>query len=94
MKPTWVVAILAVLAGLLAGYLVWGARSRQLQSELATVKAHLAEADRATGQQGALATRLQEVEAYLKAATESLTREQEARAQLEKLAAERTPTKK
>ena len=88
------VAIVALVVGVGAAYLAWGARTRQLESEGGQVRARLAEARQAPVREGAMATKVQELEAQIKKATEDLTREQEARAKLEAVAAQLIPTKK
>ena len=88
------VAIVALVVGVGASYLAWGARTRQLESEVSQVRAHLAEAQQAPVREGAMATKVQELEAQIKKATEDLTREQDARARLEAIAARLAPTKK
>ncbi len=93
MKPAALVAIVAVLVGVLVGYLVWGAQGRQVEAELGALKARLAEAQEASVREGALASKVQELEAQLKTATENLKTEQETRERLEKLAAKLAPRK-
>ena len=88
------VAIVAFVVGVGAGYLAWGARTHQLESEGGQVKARLAEAQQAPVREGAMATKVQELEAQIKKATEDLKREQEARIKLEAIAARLAPTKK
>ena len=88
------VASVALVVGVGAGYLVWGARTRQLESEVSQIKARLAEGQQGAAREGAIATKVQELEAQIKKATEDLTREQEARAKLEAVAARLAPTKK
>lgn len=81
--------VIAILIGVLAGYLVWGASSQTLDGELASVKGKLAEARKAAVQEGALATKLQELEGQLKQASERLTSEKDAREKLEALVAKK-----
>ena len=86
-KPAAVVGIIAILIGIVVGYLVWGSHLQRLADELAAVKGQLAEARQVAQREGAVATRIQEVEGQLKQATESLGKERELREKLEKLTA-------
>ena len=87
------VASVALVVGVGAGYLVWGARTRQLESEVSQVKARLAEARESAVREGALATKVQDLEAQIRKATEDLKHEQEALAKLETVAAKLTGKK-
>ena len=86
-KKVALIAILAVVVGILVGYLVWGSPAQQLASEMAAVKAR---AQQATVQEGVIATRLQQIESQIKEATERLKGEEEQRQKLEALAAKQT----
>jgi Tfp pilus assembly protein FimT len=85
--PTVGIAIVALLVGAGAAYLVWGAGAQRVEGELSQVKARLAEAQQAAVREGAMATKVQELEAQIKSAAEALKTEQEARAKLEAVAA-------
>ena len=82
-KKVTIVGIIAILIGLLAGYLFWGTQSKQVASELEAARKSLAEAQQPTSQEAALAAKLQEVEAQLKQVTERLNSERELRQKLE-----------
>jgi uncharacterized protein HemX len=82
-----VVAVIAVVVGLGVGWITWGRPSQDLAGELATVRKTLDEARQAATREGALATKVQQMEAQIKQASESLKSEQELRQKLEKLAA-------
>ncbi len=82
-----VVAIVLLLVGLLAGYLFWGQRQRQLAGELTATKARLAEAQASSGREAELNRRLQEAQVQLTQLTEQLTQAREARQKLEALVA-------
>ncbi len=83
-------AILAVVVGILIAYLVWGNQAQQLQNEVAAVKAR---AQQAGIQEGMMATKLQQIEAQIKEATERLKSEQDQRQKLEALAAKQQKKK-
>ena len=85
--PTAVIGIVAILIGLFIGYLSWGASAGKLSTELTAAKAKVAEAQQAAVREGALATKVQDLESQLKQASESLGKEKETREKLEKLAA-------
>jgi hypothetical protein len=79
-----VAAIVAILIGLLVGYLFWGYPSRERDAELARARAQLEEARKGgAGQEQALEQKLQALEAQLKEATDRLAAEREARARVE-----------
>lgn len=80
-KKATVVGIVALLIGILVGYLYWGYRV----TELDALKKRLAEVQQAAAQEGAAATRLQQVEAQLKEMTERLNSERDMRQKLEAL---------
>ena len=46
-KKVTIVGIIAILVGLLVGYLMWGAQTKALQGELDQIKSRLAEAQKA-----------------------------------------------
>lgn len=89
-KKVTLIAILAVVVGILVGYLVWGNQAQQLANEVAAVKAR---AQQAGVQEGMMATKLQQIEAQIKEAVERLKAEQDQRQKLEALAA-KLPKKK
>ncbi len=82
-KKTTVVGIVLLLIGLLAGYLFWGYRMRDLSAELANAKAKLAEAQQVAAQEATMAAKLKDLEAQLKQVTERLNSERQAREQLQ-----------
>lgn len=89
-KTVTLIAILAVVVGILVGYLVWGNQAQQLANEVAAVKAR---AQQAGVQEGMMATKLQRIGAQIKEAAERLKAEQDQRQKLEALAAKQ-PKKK
>lgn len=84
MSIKWVIAlgIGTILIGLLAGYLMWGRSTQPLVSELAGVKAQLAEQ---TQRAEDLQRRFAEIESELKRAMEGLKAERELRQRLEEI---------
>ena len=82
-KRITVLAIVLLLVGLLAGYVFWGYRAKQLTDELAAAKTRLAEAERARAETTDLTTKLQEAEGQLQQLTERVNNEREARRKLE-----------
>ena len=78
-----VIGIIAILIGLLVGYLFWGYRSKQVESELTAAKAQFADAQKAADQGTAVAEKLKALEAQLKEVTASLEKERAARAELQ-----------
>jgi uncharacterized protein HemX len=82
-KTAAVVVVIALLIGLLAGYLFWASRTRELTSQLATAKDRLAQAQQSSAQADAAAAKLREAEAQLKQVTADLDAERARRAQLE-----------
>ena len=89
-KKVTLFAILAVVVGILIGYLVWGNQAQQLQNEVAAVKAKVQQSGI---QEGMMATKLQQIEAQIKEATERLKSEQDQRQKLEALAAKQQKKK-
>jgi nitrogen fixation-related uncharacterized protein len=88
MKPIAVVAaVVALIVGVGVGYAVWGAKTSQLEADIGQAKARLADAQQAAVREGTMATKLQDVEARIKKATEDLKTEQDAKEKLEKVAA-------
>ena len=73
------VGIIALLVGLLIGWLFWGQRAKELDA----VKGRLAEVERSAAQEGAMATKVRELEARLEEATERLDKERKLREELE-----------
>jgi hypothetical protein len=83
-KRVTVIGIIALIIGLLVGYLWWGNRATQTASELLGLRTRLAQAEKAaTTQEEALGAKLRGLEAKLKEVTDALNRERAARAQLE-----------
>lgn len=77
-KPT-IVAIVALIIGLLIGYLFWGYQGKQLETALAAAKADLAAAEKSRVPGEALAAKVKGLEEQLKQVTESLAKEKELR---------------
>jgi hypothetical protein len=75
-----VVAIVAVLVGLLIGWLYWGTGTRRLEDELARVRA---QAEQAGRQEEAMTAKLADVERRLGEVQSELAREKAAREALE-----------
>src|SRR5262249_53302932 len=72
-----VIGIIAAIIGLGVGYMTWGPQASQAQMDVAAAKAKLEEARKAAEREGQLATKIQDAEAKLKAAQESLKSEQD-----------------
>jgi hypothetical protein len=81
-KKVTIVGIIAILVGLLVGYLMWGASSKALQGELEQLKSRLAEAQKAASREKELSDKLVQMEAQLKQLTDDLTKERERREQM------------
>jgi Tfp pilus assembly protein PilO len=78
-KRVTIVAIVAILVGLLIGYLFWGHQLKTTQGELDQLKARLAEAQAAAGREKDLTAKLQELETQLKQVTDDLAKEKQRR---------------
>lgn len=78
-KRVTIVAIVAILVGLLIGYLFWGHQVKTAQGELDQLKARLAEAQTAADREKGLSAKLQELETQLKRVTDDLAKEKERR---------------
>jgi uncharacterized protein HemX len=76
-------AIVAILVGLLAAYLMWGTQTKSLRSELDQLDARLAEAQKATTREKELSDRLAQMEAQLKQVSDDLAEETARREELE-----------
>jgi uncharacterized protein HemX len=83
-KRVTIVAIIAILIGLLVGYLFWGSSARRQEAELVQAQASLEEARKsAAAQEQALSQKLQALETQLKEVSDRLTAEKEARTRVE-----------
>lgn len=82
-KKVTIVGIVAILIGLLVGYLWWGAQSKSLQGELDQLKARLTEAQKAATHEKELSEKLTQMEAQLKQVTDDLAKEKETREKLQ-----------
>ncbi|HZS32216.1 MAG TPA: hypothetical protein VFC42_02445 [Methylomirabilota bacterium] len=82
-KRVTIVAIVAILVGLLVGYLFWGYQLKTTQGELDQLKARLAEAQKAATHEKELSGKLQELESELKRVTDDLTKEKGRREQMQ-----------
>jgi uncharacterized protein HemX len=78
-----VVAIVAILIGLLAAYLMWGTQTKSLRSELDQLDARLAEAQKAVTREKELSDKLAQMEAQLKQVSDDLAEETARREELE-----------
>ena len=79
-KKVTVIAIIVLLVGLLIGYLFWGSKAQQLASDAAAARA---QAQQAASQEAAMRAKLADLEGQLKALTEKLNAEKEAREKLQ-----------
>jgi cytochrome c-type biogenesis protein CcmH/NrfG len=82
-KKVTIVAIIAILVGLLVGYLMWGAQTKTLQGELDQLKARLAEAQKAATREKELSAKLAQMEAQLKQVSDDLAKEKARREQMQ-----------
>ena len=82
-KKVTIVAIVAILIGLLVGYLMWGSQSKSLQGELDQLKARLAEAQKAATHEKELSDKLTAMEAQLKQVMDDLAKEKAKREQMQ-----------
>jgi uncharacterized protein HemX len=90
-KKVTITAIIAILVGLLVGYLMWGYQAKALQGELDQLKAKLAEAEKSVVREKELSEKLTAMEAQLKQVSDELAKEKERR---EKMAAQVSKGKK
>jgi cell division protein FtsL len=79
-KKVTIVGIVAILIGLLIGWLFWGSQAKDLQGELAKLRA---QAQAAAQQEAATASKLGQLESQLKALTAELEKEKAAREALQ-----------
>ncbi len=84
-KNVTIVAIVAILIGLLVGYLMWGTHTKSLQGELDQLKAPLAEAQKAATREKELSDKLAQMDAQLKQLSDDLA---EAKARREEMQAQ------
>jgi uncharacterized protein HemX len=82
-KKVTIVGIIAILIGLLLGYLFWGAPSKSAQGELDQLKARLTEAQKAVSREKELTDKLTQMEAQLKQLTDDLAKEKAKREQMQ-----------
>ena len=82
-KKVTIVAIVAILIGLLVGYLMWGTNTRSLQGELDQLKARLAEAQKAATREKELSDKLAQMDAQLKQVSDDLAKEKARREQMQ-----------
>jgi uncharacterized protein HemX len=82
-KKATIVGIVAILIGLLVGYLMWGTQMKSLQGELDQLKARLAEAQKAASHEKELSEKLAQMEAQLKQVTDDLAKEKEKREKMQ-----------
>ena len=80
-KKVTIVGIIAILVGLLVGYLMWGAQTKALQGELDQIKSRLAEAQKASTREKELSDKLVQMEAQLKQVSDDLAKEKARREQ-------------
>jgi uncharacterized protein HemX len=82
-KKVTIVAIVAILIGLLVGYLMWGSQAKSLQGELDQLKARMTEAQKAATHEKELSEKLAQMEAQLKQVTDDLAKEKAKREQMQ-----------
>lgn len=82
-KKVTIVAIVAILIGLLVGYLMWGSQAKSLMGELDQLKARLTEAQKAASHEKELSEKLTQLETQLKQVTDDLAKEKAKREQLQ-----------
>jgi len=82
-KKVTIVGIVAILIGLLVGYLMWGAQTKSLQGELAQLKVSLADAQKAATREKELSDKLAQMEAQLKKMSDDLAKEKAKREQMQ-----------
>jgi uncharacterized protein HemX len=84
-----VIGLIAAIIGLGIGYMTWGSQASQAQKDVAAAKAQLDETRKAAEREGQLATKIQDAEAQLKTAQESLKTEMDQTKKLETQLAKR-----
>ena len=82
-KKVTIVGIVAILIGLLVGYLMWGAQTKSLQGELDQLKARLTEAQKAVSREKELSEKLAQMEGQLKQMSDNLTAEKAKREKMQ-----------
>mgnify|MGYP003578718556 CR=1 FL=1 len=82
-KKVTIVAIIAILVGLLVGYLWWGAQSKSLQGELDQLKSRLAEAQKGATREKELSDKPAQMNAQLKQLSDDLAKERARREQMQ-----------
>ena len=82
-KKVTIVGIVAILIGLLVGYLMWGAQTKSLQGELDQLKARLTEAQKAATREKELSAKLAGMEAQLKQMSDDLAAEKAKREKMQ-----------
>ena len=82
-KKVTIVAIVAILIGLLVGYLMWGAHMKTLRGELDQLQARLAEAQKASTREKELSDKPAQMEAQLKQMNDDLAKEKARREQMQ-----------
>jgi uncharacterized protein HemX len=82
-KKVTIVAIVAILIGLLVGYLMWGSQAKSLQGELDQLRTRLTEAQKAATHEKELSEKLAQMEAQLKQVTDDLAKEKAKREQMQ-----------
>jgi uncharacterized protein HemX len=82
-KKATIVGIVAILIGLLVGYLMWGTQAKSLRGELDGLKARLTEAEKAASHEKELTEKLAQMEAQLKQVTDDLAKEKEKREKMQ-----------
>jgi uncharacterized protein HemX len=82
-KKVTIVAIVAILIGLLVGYLMWGSQAKSLQGELDQLKARLVEAQKAASHEKELSEKLAQMDAQLKQVSDDLAKEKAKREQMQ-----------
>ena len=82
-KKVTIVGIVAILIGLLVGYLMWGAQTKSLQGELDRLRTQLTDAQKSETREKELSAKLAQMEAQLKQLSDDLAKEKAKREQMQ-----------
>lgn len=78
-KKITIVAVIAILVGLLIGYLYWGTQIKNLDAQLGDLRQQLAEAEKTVAREKELTGKVESLEAQLKQLADQLAAEKEKR---------------